>query len=120
MKEGQSFWPPLSKYQLKVSSLLITVSGIFSLGHVLARGLLGRSSTASSAAANADGDAAPHLGVYRAVVRYGSLPIKGHRVRVARVQHPRIERAVVGGHRVRPGTVVGPSYRASRFDGGIR
>src|SRR5215211_4588660 len=99
--------------------LIPTSSGSHALRHVLVRGLLGRSSTAPSAAANTDGDAAPHLGVYRTVVRYGSPPIKGHRVRVARVQPPRIERAVVGGHRVRQGTVVGPRYRASRFNSGI-
>src|SRR5215213_4420741 len=58
--------------------------------------------------------------MYRAVIRNCSLPIEGYRVRVARVQHPRVERAVVGGDCVRLVAVVGPSYRASRFNGHIR
>src|SRR5215208_8229278 len=77
-------------------------------------------SAGAAASAAADGEAAPHLGVYRAVVHHRPLPVEGHCVRLPWVQHPRVEQTVFGGHRVRHGAVVGPRYGISWFDGGIR
>src|SRR5918998_2780137 len=42
-------------------------------GHILAGGLLGGNTTASS---SADGDAAPHLRVYRIMSSRGTLPLQ--------------------------------------------
>src|SRR5215211_6532184 len=101
----------------RLGSYLITLSGFHALGHALTTSrLLCRSCTAPAA----DGDAAPHLGMYRTVIRNCSLPTKGYRVRVARVQNSRVERTIVGGNCVRLVALVCPSYRASRFNGHIR
>ena len=57
-----------------------------------------------------NGDAAYHPWVYRAVVLDRSFPQESDCVSVSRVQHPRVERAIVGGYGMRLFVFVDPRY----------
>jgi hypothetical protein len=66
-----------------------------------------------------DGDATHHVGVYRAVVCDHSRPQEGDRIGVSRVQHPRVERPIIGGYGVRGTAFVDPRYLVSGCNGRI-